>query len=115
MQVLVTVVITAILLYTTFQGKCILTTSERLFLTSRIWKQQSVLFIIRNHLDCLRSFNEMFYNGYIRELMDEDYLDVWFDKGVGMLAMVEIYFHFTFYHNIFIMSLLYISIFLHCI
>lgn len=97
MQVLVTVVITAILLYTTFQGKCILTKSGSVLLTSRIWKLQSVLFIIRNHLDCLRSFNKMFYNSYIRELMDEDYVDVWFDKDVGMLAMVDIYFHFTFF------------------
>lgn len=117
MQVLVTVVITAILLYTTFQGKCILTKSRSLFLTPRIWKLQSVLFIIRNHLDCLRSFNKMFYNSYIRELMDEDYVDVWFDKEVGMLAMVDIYFCLTFFIITFFYHVItvYFHFFLHCI
>jgi len=102
---------------TTFQGKCILTKSWSLLLTSRIWKLQSVLFIICNHLDCLRSLNKMFYNSYIRELMDEDYVDVWFDKEVGMLAMVDKFFHFTFFIITFFYHVItvYFHFFLHCI
>ncbi len=49
MQVLVTVVVTAVSLYTTFQGNCILTKSWCLLITSRNRIQRSVLFIISNH------------------------------------------------------------------